>query len=391
MAMVDQPLYPFAVLIDELKNEDIQLRLNSIRQLSTIARALGEERTRKELIPFLSKNNDDDDEVLLAMAEELGVFIPYVGGVEHSNVLLPPLETPCTVEETCVKDKSVESLCRIGAQMKEQDLVEHFIPLVKRLAAGEWFTARVSSCGLFHIAYPSAPEVVKTELRTIYGQLCQDDMPMVRRSGATNLGKFAATVEAPHLKSDIMFVFEDVTKDDQDSVRLLAVEGCAALGKLLEPQDCVAHILPVIVNFSQDKSWRVRYMVANQLYELCEAVGPDPTRSELVPAYWLKCGKLRDYQLEGLNFLVNSWRNDTNVILADEIGLGKTVLLVSMLGFHQNAQQIHGPFLVVVPLTTLSNWAKEFTKWLLEMNIIIYVGTQLVDRRVILVHMQMKL
>lgn len=38
---------------------------------------------------------------------------------------------------------------------------------------------------------------------------------------------------------------------DQDSVRLLAVEGCAALGKLLEPQDCIAHILPVIVNFSQ--------------------------------------------------------------------------------------------------------------------------------------------
>lgn len=34
-------------------------------------------------------------------------------------------------------------------------------------------------------------------------------------------------------------------------MRLLAVEGCAALGKLLEPQDCVAHILPVIVNFSQ--------------------------------------------------------------------------------------------------------------------------------------------
>ena len=131
MAMIDEPLYPIAVLIDELKNEDIQLRLNSIRRLSTIARALGEERTRKELIPFLSENNDDDDEVLLAMAEELGVFIPYVGGVEHANVLLPPLETLCTVEETCVRDKAVESLCRIGAQMREPDLVESFIPLVK--------------------------------------------------------------------------------------------------------------------------------------------------------------------------------------------------------------------------------------------------------------------
>ncbi|CAL5442214.1 unnamed protein product [Camellia sinensis] len=318
MAMIDEPLYPIAVLIDELKNEDIQLRLNSIRRLSTIARALGEDRTRKELIPFLSENNDDDDEVLLAMAEELGVFIPYVGGVEHANVLLSPLETLCTVEETCVRDKAVESLCRIGAQMREQDLIESFIPLVKiwlcynvnipsshhalyniqRLASGEWFTARVSSCGLFHIAYPSAPDTLKTELRTIYNQLCQDDMPMVRRAAATNLGKFAATIEAAHMKNDIMSMFEDLTQDDQDSVRLLAVEGCAALGKLLESQDCVAHILPVIVNFSQpcsyhgqyggkamDKSWRVRYMVANQLYELCEAVGPESTRTDLVPAY----------------------------------------------------------------------------------------------------------
>ena len=131
MATVDEPLYPIAVLINELKNADIQLRLNSTRRLSTIARALGEERTRNELIPFLSENNDDDDEVLLAMAEELGVFVPYVGGQEHAHVLLPPLETLCTVEETCVRDKAVESLCRIGSQMKENDMINWFIPLVK--------------------------------------------------------------------------------------------------------------------------------------------------------------------------------------------------------------------------------------------------------------------
>ncbi|KAG9142953.1 hypothetical protein Leryth_006227 [Lithospermum erythrorhizon] len=47
-----------------------------------------------------------------------------------------------------------------------------------------------------------------------------------------------------------------------------------------------------------------------------------------------------------------------------------------MLGFLQNAQQINGPFLVVVPLSTLSNWAKEFKKWMPSMNVIIYVGTR---------------
>ena len=140
MTLSDEPLYPIAILIDELKNDDIQLRLNSIKRLSVIAKALGAERTRSELIPFLIENNDDDDEVLLAMADELGGFVPYVGGQEHASLLLHPLETLCTVEETVVRDKAVESLCKIGVQMRERDLVEGFIPLVKVLFIPMWLT-----------------------------------------------------------------------------------------------------------------------------------------------------------------------------------------------------------------------------------------------------------
>ncbi|CAH8358477.1 unnamed protein product [Eruca vesicaria subsp. sativa] len=289
MAMVDEPLYPIAVLIDELKNDDIQLRLNSIRRLSTIARALGEERTRKELIPFLSENSDDDDEVLLAMAGELGVFIPFVGGVEHAHVLLPPLESLCTVEETCVREKAVDSLCKIGSQMRESDLVDFFVPLLKRLAAGEWFAARVSACGLFHVAYKGCSDVLKTELRSTYGQLCKDDMPMVRRAAATNLGKFTETVESSYLNAEIMTMFDDLTKDEQDSVILLAVEGCAALGKLLEPQDCVARILPVIVNFSQelssDSSQHVRSALASVIMGMAPILGKESTIEHLLPIF----------------------------------------------------------------------------------------------------------
>uniref|UniRef100_A0A7N0U345 magnesium chelatase n=1 Tax=Kalanchoe fedtschenkoi TaxID=63787 RepID=A0A7N0U345_KALFE len=69
-----------------------------------------------------------------------------------------------------------------------------------------------------------------------------------------------------------------------------------------------------------------------------------------------------------------AWINDTNVILAHEMGLGKTLQSVSMLGFLKNSRQIPGPFLIVVPLSTLSNWAKEFRKWLPDMNVIVYVG-----------------
>lgn len=50
---VGDKVNPLALLADELKHEDIQLRLNAIRNLTTIAKALGPERTRSELVPFL--------------------------------------------------------------------------------------------------------------------------------------------------------------------------------------------------------------------------------------------------------------------------------------------------------------------------------------------------
>ena len=48
-------------LIDDLKSEDVELRLKSISKLSTISRALGAERTRNELVPFLTERDDEDD------------------------------------------------------------------------------------------------------------------------------------------------------------------------------------------------------------------------------------------------------------------------------------------------------------------------------------------
>ena len=66
---------------------------------------------------FLSNNFfPDQDEVLLALAEQLGTFTPLVGGKEHVHCLLPPLESLATVEETIVRDKAVDSLRNIFNQ-----------------------------------------------------------------------------------------------------------------------------------------------------------------------------------------------------------------------------------------------------------------------------------
>jgi serine/threonine-protein phosphatase 2A regulatory subunit A len=107
MAEVDpkNALYPITVLIDELKSDEKQKRINSVTNLATIAIALGKERTRSELLPYLLDLLDDEEEVLLELAKQLqSSFLDYVGGPNFASHLLKPLERLCEIEETTVRN-----------------------------------------------------------------------------------------------------------------------------------------------------------------------------------------------------------------------------------------------------------------------------------------------
>ncbi|KAG8189231.1 hypothetical protein JTE90_013761 [Oedothorax gibbosus] len=84
--------------------------------------------------------------------------------------------------------------------------------------------------------------------------------------------------------------------------------------------------------------------------------------------------ELRDYQLAGLNWLASSWCKENSVILADEMGLGKTIQTISFLNYLFNQHAVYGPFLLVVPLSTMTSWQREFEIWAPEMNVLIYLG-----------------
>lgn len=51
------------MLIEHLKAEDINLRVTATRSLPAIADALGPDRVRAELVPFVNDSTDDEDEV----------------------------------------------------------------------------------------------------------------------------------------------------------------------------------------------------------------------------------------------------------------------------------------------------------------------------------------
>ncbi|RDW78780.1 putative RSC complex subunit (Sth1) [Aspergillus mulundensis] len=85
-------------------------------------------------------------------------------------------------------------------------------------------------------------------------------------------------------------------------------------------------------------------------------------------------GTLKEYQMKGLQWMISLYNNNLNGILADEMGLGKTIQTISLITHIIEKKRNNGPFLVIVPLSTLTNWNLEFEKWAPSVSRIVYKG-----------------
>lgn len=85
-------------------------------------------------------------------------------------------------------------------------------------------------------------------------------------------------------------------------------------------------------------------------------------------------GTLKEYQVKGLQWMISLYNNNLNGILADEMGLGKTIQTISLITYLIEKKKQNGPFLVIVPLSTLTNWNLEFEKWAPSVVRVVYKG-----------------
>lgn len=260
-----------------------------MHRLPTIALALGQERTRTELVPFLEEvTQEDEDEVLTVLAEQLGGFIPYIGGAEYANILISTLEGLAAMEEPLVRDKAVESLNKLAESQTADQIEQYFVPLVKRLSTTEWFSSRVSATGLYKTIVAKVPAASQDELLSQYKALCQDEAPMVRRAAATNLPKVIAALPEVKFEGSIYSMFQSQVIDDQDSVRLLSIDVLIAIAEALKAQEITKYNLELITlsnTLFTDKSWRVRYMAANRFEKLAISLDSAEARDKFVPAF----------------------------------------------------------------------------------------------------------
>jgi serine/threonine-protein phosphatase 2A regulatory subunit A len=156
-----------------------------------------------------------------------------------------------------------------------------FAPAVIRLASGEWFPGRCSSCHLFGHAYPRA-NAQKERLRKKFIELCQEDTPMIRRACASNLGTFSTYLEKQHVIQEIMPIFRALSQDDQDTVRVLCLESLIPMAGYLSKEENQVHTLGTLLAAGEDKSWKVRLCFAKNFAKFAKSFGKDITDNNLI-------------------------------------------------------------------------------------------------------------
>ncbi|KAI4462166.1 serine/threonine-protein phosphatase pp2a 65 kda regulatory subunit [Holotrichia oblita] len=287
--MTNECTDPIDLFRTEAYHDDIQIQLRAVKKLPTLAVALDVDRTRHELIPTLEDFLDviyfNNDEVLLVLAEQLGKFVPFIGGVDYAFLLLPMLEKLAATDDTCTREKAVESLQHVASLMSGNQLEEHFLKIIQTMSEAEWFTSKCSAAGLISICYPKLSDEGKRNIRQLFLSLLENESPMVKREAAKYFADIIKVVEVQYLKEEFIPSFKKLSTDDQDSVRLLAVNVAVALASRLSPAEIEEHILDTLNSLCADFSWRVRYQFANEINSIQTAVGPSITRKSIVPLY----------------------------------------------------------------------------------------------------------
>lgn len=281
---------PNAVM--SLVEQDMELttprfdRLKAMAKLKKVSIALGPEAARSRLLPLLtSKIPDEEDEVLLEIAMQLGTMQEAVGGPAHSFLLLTPLELICNSEETVVRDQASKSF---AATVKLMDWAvggEACMDVVRRLAQADWFTNKIAVAGTLSAVYSQCgDEALRTEVLDIMrGLLAPEETPMVKRAAVLNLVDLAEAVAQGHggeelIESELLVLAANVARREiTDSVKVNATQALIgvidAWCSIAAPQsNPFASAVRDLTAAATSHSWRVRHIFAKSYGRVARAL-----------------------------------------------------------------------------------------------------------------------
>lgn len=173
--------------------------------------------------------------------------------------------------------------------------------------------------------------------------------------------------------------------DEEGYLELVKKTKNTRLLELLDQTDKYLRELGAVVKEERVRSGIVEYEnsaggengARQDYYEIAHAIKEEVLSQPSL----LVGGTLKEYQLQGIQWMVSLYNNRLNGILADEMGLGKTIQTLGLIAHLMERKDNPGPYLIIVPLSTISNWELEFARWAPAIRVVVFKGKAKARRR----------
>lgn len=308
---------PLAFFKEELGSEELKVRVNAIHRVPLVVQLVANNTALKEqllviLDGVIESKEDDDDEVLFGLARSL----PALNGFYSPNKLLPLFEKLLLSEETIVREKTVDSFLAMAKGMERPVVASVVVPFVIKLTGNQSFGSKMSVLSIMTELFPLLSQEEKAQILEKIGQLFTEESLILRRNLASKIGKICKYLSKETLNVEIFNHFKNLTNDDSDSVRIITIESLVELAHVFNEDENKQLVIPLIIQMTGDKSWRVKLHLAKNFAKLAEAVKRDVADTSLINIF---STLLRDPENEVRIAAVRSLKNFVCLLSGEKV------------------------------------------------------------------------
>ena len=252
-------------LLEDLQNPDIKIKKNAFQNLRGISLALGRERTRKELFPYLkSCIDEEEDEIIIELAKVLSNFIDCIGGKQYIKELLNLLEVILTIDDHFVRMEILNTIKLVIKQIgKVSEIETDLIAIINNLYNSDDINQKKCAMNLLIFLYKDLNNNNKNLALNYFDKFLVDNNISVKKELLKEITEITTELSIDYIKKMINVIL----KDKNDSMRIDIVNIILSIKNHKNINEFIDTIYDLIPKLAEDSNWRVRLTVSDKINE----------------------------------------------------------------------------------------------------------------------------